>query len=140
MRGILLTIIAVVGLSACGTTPVKFSAAATTSQDRVFAWKNSGDGLSPVIVVRDRGFMGSGVYQALKVDGALVAKLDPGEAVTLYIPSGDHVFGVIPTPDILDAHTIQEVSVRIERGRTHYLRISIGPEGTSRIAPTAEVQ
>ncbi|WP_141400537.1 hypothetical protein [Magnetospirillum sp. 15-1] len=140
MRLIAIVMAASLGLAACGTSPVKLDATTPTPPNRILAFGNPGSGLSTVIVVRDSGFVGSGVYQALKVDGIWAAKLDTSESVTLYMAPGDHVFGVIPTPNLFGTHSIYETSLRIEPMRTHYLRISIGAEGTTRIAPTAEVQ
>ncbi|WP_139305576.1 hypothetical protein [Magnetospirillum fulvum] len=140
MRKIALFATLAIVLSACGTSPVKLSSATATPPERVLSHATPEQGFSPVIIVRDSGFFGSGVYQSIHVDGVLSVKLATGEMAKLYLAPGDHVLGVIPSPNLFGSHTIYEIGIRIEPNRTHYLRVSIGPEGSSRLAPTAEVQ
>lgn len=50
-----------------------------------------------VMFVRDVGFVGSGVYVHLWIDGVKVASFDTGEKLTVPLKPGPHLFGAIPT-------------------------------------------
>jgi len=90
-----------------------------------------------VIVIRDSGIFGAGQPAKLSVDGAPVALLWPGERVELFVPAGEHIFGVEPQPRFLGA--LSEASSSAVAGSTYHFRISISESsGSFKIQPTAQ--
>lgn len=98
-------------------------------------------GNAQVIFVRDIGFLGSGVYQNLFIDGQKAASLNPGEKVQFVLPPGEHIFGVIPT-DPFGTHALNTIDQDLKPNKQYFYRIQT--DGNSfrsvvqRFFPTAE--
>ena len=84
-------------LVGCATAPTPLLQAKTTPDTRVYFRANNASAMSTAIFIRDTGFVGSGVYIHLSINGEKAASIDVGEKVTFHLPSGDYLFGVIPT-------------------------------------------
>jgi hypothetical protein len=99
------------------------------------------DGDSFIVVTRDIGYVGSGCYAAVFIDGEVAAKLGTGERAHFYVPSGDHVLGTWNTGSGLcgyrEGKDRKEVSVSLKPGDTRKFRITINPNaGTVELNPT----
>lgn len=85
-------------LAACGTaTPVYERNALSVPAQRIAipALTVSGAGKQEIIIKRDRGMDQSfAMYARVYVDGQYVAAIGNGEMLRLYLPRGEHRFGV----------------------------------------------
>ncbi len=79
-------------LGGCATTPVSMSAAKQVPADRLLAFQvATGDKTATVTVIRDEGFIGSGCYNAVHINGVLAARLDVAEFARFYVEPGEIV-------------------------------------------------
>ena len=95
----MLKITATIALAAlvtgCSTSPVSFDKAKPVPGSRVMAYGQKPAGpYGTIQVSRDTGFVGGGCFVAIHVDGRPVARIDTGEAVSLFLPAGDHLVGL----------------------------------------------
>ncbi|WP_149087661.1 hypothetical protein [Pseudomonas prosekii] len=82
-------------ITGCSTSPVSFEQAKPVPGERVLAYgKKPAGPYGTIQVARDTGFVGGGCYVAIHVDGKPVARIDTGEAVSLFVPVGDHLVGL----------------------------------------------
>ncbi len=123
-------------VSGCATEPVKASKAALVPADRVYAYGQEAPGAATVIIVRDSGFTGGGASHTIKVDGVEAATLEAGERATLYLPPGDHVFGVSWGWGRSSNNVVGEILLRLEAGKPRYIRTS---GQLPAIQPSAEI-
>jgi len=100
MRGILIALITT-ALAGCATHLVPLDEVKAVPADRILATTHTvpAEGSQKVTVIRNSGaFGGSGVKYPLLVDGEPVTGLWSGEAVTIYLPKGEHLL-TIKFPD-----------------------------------------
>lgn len=57
--------------------------------DRVLAFKDRQDGGATMVVIRDSGFIGSGCFLALSVNGVTAVRIGPTERAELSVPVGE---------------------------------------------------
>jgi hypothetical protein len=82
-------------MTGCSTSPVSFDQAKPVPVERVLAYgKKPAGPYGTIQVARDTGFVGGGCFVAIHVDGRPVARIDTGEAVSLFVPAGDHLVGL----------------------------------------------
>lgn len=77
---------AVALLGACATQPMPVAEASAVPAERVL-WAQPGD--AGIVVVRDRGFLGSACHVLFSVNGQPAARVAAGERVDLRVPSGE---------------------------------------------------
>ena len=95
----MLKITATIALAAlvtgCSTSPISFDQAKPVPDSRVMAYGQKPAGpYGTIQVSRDTGFVAGGCFVAIHVDGRPVARIDTGEAVSLFVPAGDHLVGL----------------------------------------------
>lgn len=111
-----------IALVGCATTPTPLLQAKITPDDRVYFHSSNGASMSTAIFVRDTGFVGGGVYHHLSINGEKAASIDVGEKVTFRLPSGEYLFGVIPT-DPFGTSAGFGIDQNLIEGRTYTYRI-----------------
>lgn len=88
-------IISAIFVGGCATTPVRHSDALQAPQDRLLYYQDKNDKTTAAIVItRDMGFIGSGCYYSVFINGKLSARLDPGETSKFYVEPGEIVLKV----------------------------------------------
>ena len=90
-----LTALALIALVGCSTSQVPADKAVQVPADRVLAF--SSEPSTPhgtIIVTRDTGFIGGACYVGILIDGKFSARIDTGEVVSLYVPTGEHLVGL----------------------------------------------
>lgn len=78
----------------CGCMPTKQAAPEQVRDapvERIFAIAEQQEPTGTITVVRDVGFVGSGCFLGLMVDGKIAAHLEPAERVALQLSAGRHV-------------------------------------------------
>lgn len=66
--------------------------------DRLLAYTEPAAGMGRVDVTRDAGLMGGGCFLGLMYDGRLIARFDPEEHATFYLPVGEVALAAVPDP------------------------------------------
>jgi hypothetical protein len=126
-------------LGGCATSPVALEHAKPVPAERLLAYGRPEPGRCEVVVIRDGGGMiTSMLHDEVRVDGTPAVLLDPGEAARLWIPEGDHVFGVVATPSLFGRYSVTENAVHVSPFKTTYLRVYATHEDIPMIGPTAE--
>lgn len=126
-------------LAGCATQAPKQSQIKPVPADRALAYQSASGGDATIIVTRDVGFAGGGCFAGLYLDGDLVAKMDTGERISLYLPSGRHVIGTWNVGKALcgyrEGKDRRETDATLKPGETRKFRILIGNAGVE-ITPT----
>lgn len=136
-----LATIAVATLAGCmPTKPASPDEVKSTPAGRVLAFQNASDGDATIVVTRDVGWVGHGCQAAVYLDGAIVAKMEPGERAMLHVPSGDHVIGTWGTGGGLcgigEGKDRREIGAILKTGDVKKYRIGMDPNTGPTIAPT----
>ena len=130
------------GALACATTPVLFAKASPVPKDRLFPgsdrFSEHKEGTVRVIVVRDTGMLGSGVRTEFRIDGDPIATLWTSERLELFLPIGQHIFSVAPSPRLGGA--LVETAFTLESGRSYAFRIGSPGTGALAFQPSTELE
>lgn len=119
----LFALLSLVFVSGCSTTAVQVRDAVPAPQTQIFLKNNlAAQGNARAVFVRDTGFIGSGVFQHIFVDGMKAASLNPGEKVELILVPGEHILGVQPT-DPFGSKTLMTIDQDLKANRTYFYRI-----------------
>jgi hypothetical protein len=89
-----LAICAVVGVSACSTSPAPIASRRAVPADRIFAptlVARSGERTASFTLTRAKGLLGVGVGIDVFVDGQRIARLAARETITIYVSPGQHI-------------------------------------------------
>lgn len=94
MKKLMLSL-SLLALSGCATEAVLPSKAKPAPLERVFLFQNKTSELnSKLIVVRDSGYLGSGCFTGVYINGQRAATLDPAEKVIFYLKPGEVSVGI----------------------------------------------
>lgn len=87
-------------LVACSTTPVAPADAVAADPARVLAFQEvrSSTDRATITVVRDSGYIGSGCYLGVHINGTLAARLAPSERVSFIVRPGESLIRVGSDP------------------------------------------
>lgn len=81
--------------SGCATEAVLPSKAEPAPSDRVFLYQQKTEQTdSTLIVVRDSGYLGSGCFTGVYINGKRAASLEPSEKAVFYLQSGEVSLGM----------------------------------------------
>ncbi|QMV54071.1 hypothetical protein [Ewingella americana] len=99
MKKIALMLIAIIApamtLAGCATEAVLPSKAKVAPPERIYLFQNkTSEQNSKLIVVRDSGYLGSGCYTGVYINGQRAAILDPAEKASFYLKPGEVSVGV----------------------------------------------
>jgi hypothetical protein len=135
MTRLLALVVSMLALSGCATTPVSPATASRVPAERLFAFQDASPSSSATIVLtRDSGFLGSGCFASLTINGVHAARFDVGETARFHVPPGEVLLrnGVDQAGRGLcgvgkDHWTQRETVVRA--GETKYFRLSLDASG-----------
>lgn len=141
-RGLLVGMV-VAALAGCATRPVSTSEARSVNPSSSFGQAQQGEPSGRLIVVRDKGFMGSGCYLSVVINGQPVAKLDAGEKVELSMKPAKVILGATPDGSSMCRSSLaqrnkREAQVIIDQGDRLVYRIATSENGEMSIAPTTD--
>lgn len=134
MRSLILAISAMLAITGCSTTVVSTSEA-TAGTALPGAPVHQTPNSVPVIVKRDTGMISSACSTRVFLNGAPVADLRTGQAVTLFVSPGKHMAGARPNGICGGGDSELEFDTTDRRPRT--FRISIDFTGAMKLQPTA---
>lgn len=141
MKKLFIAIATCLILVGCATQAVKISDAKNVPDDRVFFKNEAGDGAAEVVIIRDSGFMSSGCYIQLFIDGNLSASIDPSEKVSFKVKEGRHMFGATTqgSKGLCNfGDGMQEREFALNSGEKRYYRAFIDANGLPMIIPTTQ--
>ena len=132
----LLTIVLLLSLTACATTPVTIQQAAGVPNSRILSsqWLTQTPNTGSLVVKRDSGFMGSACTIRVFVDAVPVADLAPSERVELFVALGEH--SVVATSNGICGGGTPETAVVIMAEHQRILRIASGQSGDIFLQPS----
>ncbi len=91
-----LAAMALIALAGCSTSQVPSDKALPVPADRVLAYSSKpATPYGTIVVTRDTGLVGGACYVGILVDGKFSVRIDTGEAVSLYVPVGEHLIGLV---------------------------------------------
>lgn len=124
-------------LVGCSTQPIRTELARPVSPEGIQAQEltQPSAGTVPVVVKRDDGATGSGCAKQLYLQGKPVARLWPGEKVTLYLRPGVYVLSAGPAG--ICGGKIVEAELRLVEGDPPTYRLSCGANFDDSISRTA---
>ncbi|CAN7566223.1 hypothetical protein LJR277_003933 [Pseudomonas sp. LjRoot277] len=116
-------------LSGCATTPASSQSAAPIPQERILDQsylKPDAQRSVLVTVIRDNGFMGSGLQVIFKVNTSPIAAFKTGEKVEIYLAPGKYVFVAEGKPNPF-SEPPGESEVEIISGQMNKFRLRLVP-------------
>jgi hypothetical protein len=92
----ILTAMALIALAGCSTSQVTADKALQVPADRILAYAAKPPApYGTIVVTRDTGWVGGACYVGILIDGKFSARIDTGEVVSLYVPVGEHLVGLV---------------------------------------------
>lgn len=92
----ILTAVALIALAGCSTSQVPADKALQVPADRVLAYASKPTTpYGTIVVTRDTGLVGGACYVGVLIDGKFAVRIDTGEIVSLYVPVGEHLVGLV---------------------------------------------
>jgi hypothetical protein len=82
------------------------------------------DETARIVVVRDTGFVGSGVTSQFFINSEFVAKLYLGQSVTLHLKPGEYLLASYEGYSRSPEKHLVEQTLKVTPGETYYYRIS----------------
>lgn len=109
----------------CGTMPVPSSSATPVPAQRIHApdFTKPDPGSAYIVVTRDTGWQAKRCPAQVFIDGTLVADLQAGEQVRLFVPNGEHLIGVTVKGGFCITGSDQ-IAVEATPSKPHLLRIA----------------
>lgn len=133
----LFLVLAILGLAGCATEAVLPSQAKQAPADRLLKYqqiKKEND--ATLIVVRDKGFLGSGCFTGVYFNGEKVAILDPGEKATFHLSPGEWSVAMKGEGKVCIADAVPVGSyVQLKDGETKAVRLFADPSGNLDVKP-----
>ncbi len=110
---------------ACTTTPVPSSSAKPVPPNRIHApeFTKAEPGFGFVVVTRDTGWQAESCPAGLHVDGTLVAELEAGEQIRVFVQAGEHLIGVTAKGGVCVSGSDQ-ISIIVSEAKPVLLRIA----------------
>ncbi|MHB8939870.1 MAG: hypothetical protein ACYC7K_00490 [Desulfobacteria bacterium] len=121
--------------SGCATTPIRASDAQRIPAERLYAFQERTEkSTASIIVTRDVGFVGSGCYVAVRVNGVRSATFDFGETASFYVEPGETVVSVgydtIVSVSLCSAPEYRKtVETYLRPGEAKFYRVTFVPGG-----------
>ncbi|WLG49102.1 hypothetical protein [Pseudomonas sp. FP1742] len=135
-----LAALALIALAGCATSPVPSAQAIKAPADRVLAYQVALEGSGTLTVIRDSGFMGSGCYATIFLNGERAAKLAPEEKATFILAPGEWVVGAAIEGAGLCGQLNEkrtETETILKKGQEKYFRVFSAPEAGLDVRPTS---
>lgn len=136
----LLSILAVLTISACTTSPISSDRAKPVPQERMLAYTEPNPEYAKVQIIRDQGILGSGCYLAVMYRQTILARFNTSEKGIFYIPEGDWKFAITMDPDgnlLCGTDNFSPVfeTQKIRKDQDNLFRISSGAWRRPRLLP-----
>ncbi|HXI15011.1 MAG TPA: hypothetical protein VNM48_01475 [Chloroflexota bacterium] len=134
-------LICLFSLVGCATKQVTLDEALPAPADRVFAYAGPTSETGPIRFIRDGGLVSGGCPMGILVDGKVAAHLRVRETITLHVPGGSHILGVMPTGAGLCSYGAEryrkEMKWDVRTGEMSNMRVGLTQDGEPFLTPTA---
>ena len=127
MKNVFILLLAL-SVTACATKAISYEQAKNVDIKRIYAHgiTKQQSNTVKIAVKRDTGLTGSGCLLGLVINGKLVADLDTGEKIDLYLEPMDYIFAVKSSGNIMcEASIADETEVIVQKGVFKQYRIGI---------------
>ncbi|HDT2503105.1 TPA: hypothetical protein QHP25_002458 [Enterobacter hormaechei subsp. oharae] len=133
----LLLIMALFGLSGCATEAVLPSQAKQVPAERVLKYQQTLKNTdATLIVVRDKGYLGSGCFTGVYLNNDKAAILDPGEKAVFHLPAGEWSVAIKGEGKVCISDAVPVGSyVQLKAGETKAVRLFADPSGNVDVKP-----
>lgn len=133
----LLLALAFLGLTGCATEAVLPSQAKQAPTGRVLKYQQP---VKPtdatLIVVRDKGYLGSGCFTGVYFNNEKVAVLDPGEKATFHLSAGEWNVAIKGEGKMCVSDAVPTGSyIQLKQGETKAVRLFADPSGNVDVKP-----
>ncbi len=132
-RNTFILALTVLVLAGCATAPVSTQESRSIDTSHLLASPSGQVAATQqgghLIVVRDRGFLGSGTNLRVSIDSAAVADPRPSGRYEVFLKEGEYILAAIPVPNLFSANTAAEAAVTVKRGQTYVFRAGFGYGG-----------
>lgn len=123
------------------TNPVSSTVADQVPFDRILSYQEKTPNSFLITVTRDEGFMGSGCFLGLEIEGVLAGRFGREETATFSVPTSTPRIRVIPDPlggglCALATWNPVEENYQLKATQDNYFRISLGGSRRPRLLPT----
>lgn len=126
-------------LAGCATSPTPSSEARQASPSQVLAYQNKPAGpYGTLLIIRDSGHTGSLCSMAVFIEGRQVARLEPGQKASFYLPPETVSVGAAYTGSgicSMGADRVEREAV-VKDGALKKYRVFTGGDGQIDILPT----
>lgn len=106
--------------------------------ERTFPVDDQEQPTGTIRITRDVGFVGSGCYLGVMVDGKIAAHLDPAERVTLQLTEGRHVLTATPVQGRGLCKALQSEKSNAARRRSTEIHLTAGATQEYRLYSSGE--
>lgn len=133
----ILCAVALFSLSGCATEAVLPSQAKQAPSERLLKYQNkTPDTDSTLIVVRDKGYLGSGCYTGVYLNNEKAAILNPGEKAKFNLKSGEWSVAIKGEGKLCISDAIPAGNyVQLKAGETKAVRLFADPSGNVDVKP-----
>ncbi|WP_124304728.1 hypothetical protein [Pseudomonas chlororaphis] len=136
---VLIGLVAMAMLAGCATSPTPSGEARQAPQSQVLAYQSKPSGAYGTLqVIRDSGHTGSLCSMAVFIDGKQVARLDPGQKASFYLPPEPVSVGAAYTGSGICSMGAARVEreATVKDGVVKKYRVFTGGDGQIDILPT----
>jgi len=133
----LLFMLALFSLSGCATEAVLPSQAKPAPAERVLKYQQSMKSTdATLIVVRDKGYLGSGCFTGVYLNNEKAAVLNPGEKAIFHLPAGEWSVAIKGEGKICISDAVPVGNyVQLKEGQTKAVRLFSDPSGNVDVKP-----
>lgn len=130
-------VLAILTMAGCATEAVLPSQAKQAPSERLLKYQEHINGAnSTLIVVRDKGYLGSGCYTGVYLNDQKSAVLNPGEKVTFHLHSGEWNVAIRGEGKLCISDSVPVGrDIQLKEGETKAVRLFSDPSGNVDVKP-----
>lgn len=130
-------VLAILAITGCATEAVLPSQAKQAPSERLLKYQEqTQETKSTLIVVRDKGYLGSGCYTGVYLNDEKSAVLNPGEKATFYLRSGGWNVAIKGEGKLCISDSVPVGrDVQLKDGETKAVRLFADPSGNVDVKP-----
>lgn len=133
----LLLALTILGISGCATEAVLPSQAKQAPNERLIKYQQPiKSNSATLVVVRDKGYLGSGCFTGVYLNNEKAAVLDPGEKATFYLSPGEWSVAIKGEGKMCMSDAVPVGSyIQLKDGETKAVRLFADPSGNVDVKP-----
>lgn len=134
---VLFLLLSVIGLVGCATEAVLPNQAKLATAERLLKYQNKeNESVAKLIVVRDKGYLGSGCSTGVYLNNDKSAVLEPGEKAIFFLPPGEWLVAMKGEGKLCLSDAVPSGrEVQLKSGETKAVRLFADPSGNVDVKP-----